>query len=230
MGYAIYTITNTTSGTVYVGCTAIEKTEPIGKYAEYAGHPRRYGQHLYSLSRHEHYNERLQAEWDTHSPADFEWNVIEVLPAADLPEARAVERQWITAFPEVYNIKGLNGRFGRMTPLPEGARDEVVDRLMAGELGKDIAKDLGISEAMVSVIKKQELPWLPRFPKGYVADYGPGRANRRRAQYEAAMANAVMFEHGDKAGTVNIAATARRAGMVPHTLLMMHHDFSTNIQ
>lgn len=132
--------------------------------------PQRWYSHKSSLRRGLHPNYKLQDAWDAYGEQSFIWEIIEV--TNDLVK---VEQSWINKFwPVMYNlsknaayplasegaiqnmlIARFNKResYGTGNTLTETQVIEIIKRLNAGELQKDIVKDYNIEVNSISNIK-----------------------------------------------------------------------------
>lgn len=88
MSYTVYLITDTATGTVYVGSTK--------HTLEW-----RLNAHMKFLLRNQHGTPRLQEAFNTHGAESFTIQVLEV--ASDKKSALECERAWTKAFPAVFN-------------------------------------------------------------------------------------------------------------------------------
>ncbi|MDN4590828.1 hypothetical protein DBA29_20315 [Xenophilus aerolatus] len=129
MLYHFYIITNTRTGKVYVGKT-------LDTYF-------RFNVHRSELRRNKHSNPTLQADYNE-DPTCWEYTVIETVDGGS-DDGRAIEKEWVNAFPEVYNIlgragvkakrTGANGSPGRKCTI-DGVTIYRSQRQMIKELGQ----------------------------------------------------------------------------------------------
>jgi hypothetical protein len=189
MSYHVYAITNITNGKVYVGLTNTDKLRE-NQTISFGVLPERFAEHVHSLKRGDHYNDELQQAWDEGSFADFTFPIIEDLPLGTHPNAAlTVEKQWIKAFPDVYNQRGRKPF--KHAALDAATIEEIKVRLKAGQLGKDIASTLGVSTASVSLIKTK------------------CGINARQVRIAAVVANAVRRDDG----SINYRESVLKLGM-----------------
>lgn len=160
MPFSIYTITNTKTGTVYVGQTEQEPQKRWNKHkcmlvtGTWGGKNGR----------------QFQDDWYNQPPKDFEFTVIETTETER--EARKRERYWINYYPEVYNVWGrykdaeLRARYcaGVMSRAPIGngagsfasklSKADVAEiRTLLGQLPcGEVARLYGVSHTLISLI------------------------------------------------------------------------------
>lgn len=196
MTYAIYKITNKVTKHVYIGLTTLEKTIRTINTQAYGPQVHRFAEHLGGLRRQDHFNPFMQADYDAHGAGSFVFKVVEILPAdMDELEALDIERAYIrgTRSP-LYNIRNAKPqRFPRLS-VNEA---KVVKRLKRGELGKDIAEDLGVSTAAISLIKNR-----------YGVNTRLDQQAKKVRKVKYALRHPVYLANG----RVNLAATARKHG------------------
>jgi hypothetical protein len=168
--WTIYLYTNRKTGVPYVGETSLLK--PLVR-AE---------QHAYDMENGIHSNEHMQALWDAGSR---DWTFTPVATAKSKGAALKIETALIKSLPDVYNIRGRKGqKFGPIV-LDDFTVDEVERRLALGDMGTQIAKDLGISTGSVSLIKN-----------GKRLGYRRAVAAERAALCEAALADPARYANG----------------------------------
>lgn len=146
--YHVYALTHTPTGKVYVGLTNTDRLEihaPVGL-------PRRFAEHLNALEREDHFNDDLQATW-AGSYDDYDFRVIEDLGDMTKSAALKVENEWMKAFPEVFNIRGVKRVAAGWPRKTNEERDEVRRLLAKGFNGKQVAAMTGLSTGTVSLIK-----------------------------------------------------------------------------
>lgn len=199
MAHVIYRITNTVTSRVYIGLTQQAK---VTRYVDTKAHgpvPVRFAEHLGGLLRRDHYNAYMQADYDKHGYKSFVFEVLETLPESITElQARQVERDYMKGQDtELYNI-----RSHRREPQKNRGfnRAEVMKRVRAGEAGKVIAAELGLSPATVSLVKKSS-----------------GECSATRNSYadrvRAALADPVVHQSPKRRGKMNLTHTASKHGI-----------------
>lgn len=202
MAYAIYKITNTRTQRVYIGLTQHTKTQRIVNTEAFGPLQVRLAEHLGGFRRRDHFNPFMQQDFEQYGHESFRFEVLEVTdPTVGELEARELERRYIKSQDaELYNI-----RSHRREPLKNRGmnRVEIMKRVRAGEPGKAIALDMGVSPAAVSLIRKAS-----------------GESRERRNNYEqrvrTALADPVIHMTKTRAGQLNLNGTAKKHG-IPRT-------------
>ena len=144
---AIYKLTHKRSKKVYIGQT--KKHENINT-TDFGYVHERFAEHLGAMLRGDHPNKNLAAVWRGKA-ADFKFEILEVVKNK---EAKATENAYIRHYaaipPGVFNIvkRGPNSPHITME-----VRAEILRLLGTGMYGKDVAHQLGISTASVSLVK-----------------------------------------------------------------------------
>lgn len=156
MSNIIYAITHLPTGKVYVGTTAAYKTELVNN-AEFGLTPRRFVEHLASLSAKRHHNADLQGSW-AGTKEHYEFQVLAHVPDGTNPFS--VETRFIRAYPEVFNLRKTDKLQPSFKRLPAETREAIVADLRSGMLGKAVAAKHGVSEASVTCIRQEA--GLPR--------------------------------------------------------------------
>jgi len=147
MNTGIYTITNKTTGKIYVGSSTVDIIK-------------RLNHHYYSLQNNKHKNSHLQRAWNKYGEDDF---IMEVLEYCDKEFCLSTEQYWINMLNVTdrsfgYNINPLaSGTPNMSIETIEKRRQTMLRKYKAGEIYKSTSipwnKGLKLSEEHVNKLK-----------------------------------------------------------------------------